>query len=1109
MKKLISLIAAIGIALGVAPTFASGDVEEEFIQWNRFVSVGFSQADRENQVFTVSPSSGSDPYAGGDLSSMSQTYPAEGGYRVVKTKHLWQPYVFVNMPNTRLDASVVKMGLRFKSNVQSDDITRILFCGEGYNGDVLASIGISSHPASGADSGGSAKFGKDMGVTPFAQGSASVPTPGSDEEIDVAIIFDMEKGQVTPMVNGKAAVGAYPYSGAMPKWILVPLMWNWSHISPSGGGNAGRYFHFLEAYMEEGLDPTIDCSYKNMTDEHPRRITKDLTLPASPLPSGATVFYESSDTSAIGADGHVTRGEEDKPVLITAHIDYNGEAMEKHFTFVVSASGREEKSLFLLENEYEDSTLYYSFIRDGGKASYTDGYLRLERSGADGELSAQKYFVSELANEPYCVSGDEVVLETCLKLTGGTGMVTVYDERAEKLAELTAVANGEEGYHLTSRYAGGENSAEIPGVWGDVHIRYIFNTNEHTFRVFANNQEIGTECASLTEHGVSSAKIALAGAEGSLDVDYMNLLIRTDDRDKTCAALDAANLTLSDLTMQQAESISSDLLAIPTRRFGSEVSYRSNRTDVIDEMGRVHRQPEDVPVTVTAVLQKGGQKIEKEFHLIVKGMNLADLAINQTTYASAEDEGHSAQNAVDYMWNTSWETSGSAPWLTVGLPESTTLNKAILREAENENGAYGVTGFVLEISDNNRSWTQVAEGTAVGESQTVLFNQQKAKYVRYRVTSKEGAKTGLYELELYYEPLPQDALALDKEEVIVPGEYTVTGDLKLITRCTHGSTVAWTSSHPELISADGKLVGMPAKDTTVTLTAVITNDTYSFTKTFTRLVKGDRSGDGSGSGSKTSAGGRSPVGSLASPGLLGGTGANDPVKDDDPAKPSVFSDVDSSRWSYPYIRELYESGIVSGDGDGRFHPAKTVNREEFVKMLVLALRLEDGNGTANVFSDVVTGAWYEEYLNTALALGVVRGVSDSKFGVGTPISRQDMAVMTLRALEVTGKILPAAGALEFADAQSVAEYAKDAVSRLTAAGVISGADGRFMPAELLSKEQAAKIIAAVRIKSAPDTDEPGQGQRIDEGGKPDEAKGSDGQTSDDEGNGEQNAGNKN
>lgn len=114
----------------------------------------------------------------------------------------------------------------------------------------------------------------------------------------------------------------------------------------------------------------------------------------------------------------------------------------------------------------------------------------------------------------------------------------------------------------------------------------------------------------------------------------------------------------------------------------------------------------------------------------------------------------------------------------------------------------------------------------------------------------------------------------------------------------------------------------------------------------------------------------------------------------------AFSDVSSVPWAQEAIEYLYLKDIVNGYGDGTYGVNDNVTREQFVKMLLTALGLSLYEIDSNDFADVEPGAWYEIYINSAMHYGIVNGISDTEFGVGQPISRQDMAVMSMRALDL-------------------------------------------------------------------------------------------------------------
>ena len=105
-------------------------------------------------------------------------------------------------------------------------------------------------------------------------------------------------------------------------------------------------------------------------------------------------------------------------------------------------------------------------------------------------------------------------------------------------------------------------------------------------------------------------------------------------------------------------------------------------------------------------------------------------------------------------------------------------------------------------------------------------------------------------------------------------------------------------------------------------------------------------------------------------------------------------------WAQEAIEYLYFKDIVDGYGDGTYGVNDSVTREQFVKILITALGLNLYELDSNDFTDVESGAWYEVYINSAMHYGIINGISDTEFGVGQPISRQDMAVMSMRAIDL-------------------------------------------------------------------------------------------------------------
>ncbi|MBQ7900846.1 MAG: S-layer homology domain-containing protein, partial [Clostridia bacterium] len=168
------------------------------------------------------------------------------------------------------------------------------------------------------------------------------------------------------------------------------------------------------------------------------------------------------------------------------------------------------------------------------------------------------------------------------------------------------------------------------------------------------------------------------------------------------------------------------------------------------------------------------------------------------------------------------------------------------------------------------------------------------------------------------------------------------------------------------------------------------------------------------------------------------------------------SDIDSVPWAQEAITELKRIGVINGVSDTQFAPNRNVTREEFAKMIVSAFSV---SGTGAAFADVPSTAWYAPYVTALASSGIVNGVSDSEFGVGTNISRQDAAVMLDRTAQHVGIEYEFDTSALHIFTDYMADYARISIYRLYQIGVVNGTSATtFSATETLTRAQAAKMI---------------------------------------------------
>ena len=175
----------------------------------------------------------------------------------------------------------------------------------------------------------------------------------------------------------------------------------------------------------------------------------------------------------------------------------------------------------------------------------------------------------------------------------------------------------------------------------------------------------------------------------------------------------------------------------------------------------------------------------------------------------------------------------------------------------------------------------------------------------------------------------------------------------------------------------------------------------------------------------------------------------------------LFSDVKQGDWFYEHVKNAYELGVMTGQGDGVFLPLGIVNLAEAVAM---AARLRSSyTGDDRVFSG--GKPWFAPAVDYAIAQGIIQEGDFASYYA--PATRAQFAYILSRALP--------SGALEerntvednsLPDVRMSDPYAAN-IYLLYRAGILSGKDARgsFSPSGTLTRAEAAGITS--RIASAP------------------------------------------
>jgi endoglucanase len=172
----------------------------------------------------------------------------------------------------------------------------------------------------------------------------------------------------------------------------------------------------------------------------------------------------------------------------------------------------------------------------------------------------------------------------------------------------------------------------------------------------------------------------------------------------------------------------------------------------------------------------------------------------------------------------------------------------------------------------------------------------------------------------------------------------------------------------------------------------------------------------------------------------------------------TFDDVSADYWAADVIKKMAAKHIVSGVSDDEFAPKQNVTRAEFAALIVRALGLE-AKGAAS-FKDVESSKWYAEAVAAANEAGIVAGRGEGMFAPNATITREEMAVMLVNAVEYqTAANVDAGQAAAFEDASSISAWAQDAVNTASSLGILKGREGnQFAPKGQANRAESAQAI---------------------------------------------------
>ena len=175
-----------------------------------------------------------------------------------------------------------------------------------------------------------------------------------------------------------------------------------------------------------------------------------------------------------------------------------------------------------------------------------------------------------------------------------------------------------------------------------------------------------------------------------------------------------------------------------------------------------------------------------------------------------------------------------------------------------------------------------------------------------------------------------------------------------------------------------------------------------------------------------------------------------------------FSDVKEGDWFYGPVMELAGMGLVGGttkpvNGVGTYEPHKSMTRAEFATIIAGYLFPEE----IKAYDGPYNSYWYSGIYGVAVDMGLIKTSEFSEAAMNEGTSRQEMALMLVRAMEAMGidtsNMIDSASIPDF---NQVDNYYKDYVRVVYEKGLVGGMDakGTFAPDFIMNRAQAAAVL---------------------------------------------------
>ncbi|WP_339203941.1 S-layer homology domain-containing protein [Paenibacillus sp. FSL R5-0636] len=156
------------------------------------------------------------------------------------------------------------------------------------------------------------------------------------------------------------------------------------------------------------------------------------------------------------------------------------------------------------------------------------------------------------------------------------------------------------------------------------------------------------------------------------------------------------------------------------------------------------------------------------------------------------------------------------------------------------------------------------------------------------------------------------------------------------------------------------------------------------------------------------------------------------------------------------ILEAARLGLLKGDPNGQFRPTATMTRQELAAILAKTLKLDSSVNSASSFRDVSDSSWSVSAIEAVKKAGFMEGDLTGNFNPSRPVTREELAVIFVRAIRGTGA--QGGQANKVKDESTISNWAKEYTDVALRLKLIDSPEDMFSPKGTVQRQDMASFL---------------------------------------------------